>query len=161
MSATAFLVLLISLIAGLSCVLEYKGSREKIEPFIQNAEQYDVLFFGDSHAYSAIYPMELWENYGIASYNLANYNLTIPLSYWVMRNALLYCQPELVVLDFNQVWEQAKLCESSGDVHTGLDGFPLSRMKLEAIYDLMDDPLVTDKNGNLWYIRNYSHLLKI
>ena len=150
LSAVAFLVVLAALVAGLSRVLEYKGSREKITPFLERAEQIDVLFFGDSHAYSGIYPMELWENYGIASYNLANYNLTIPVSYWVMRNALLTCTPELVVLDVNQIWEQDKLCASSSDVHTGLDGFPLSRVKLEAIYDLMDDPLYTDKNGNLY-----------
>lgn len=148
LSAAAFLAVLLPLLAGLSFILEYKGSREKITPFIERAEQVDVLFFGDSHAYSDIYPMELWKNYGIASYNLANYNLTIPVSYWVMRNALLTCSPEMVVLDVNQIWEQAKLCESSSDVHTGLDGFPLSRVKLEAIFDLMDDPLFTDDKGN-------------
>lgn len=148
LAAVVFLVLLLSLFAGLSRVLEHKGSREKITPFLERAEQLDVLFFGDSHAYSGIYPMELWEDYGIASYNLANYNLPIPVSYWVMRNALLTCKPKVVVLDVNQIWEQAKLCESSSDVHTGLDGFPLSRVKLEAIFDLMDDPLITDKNGD-------------
>lgn len=147
LSTIVFLSLLISLIAGLSRIVEYKGSREKIVPFLERAEQFDVLFFGDSHAYSGIYPMELWENYGIASYNLANYDLTIPLSYWVMRNALLHCEPKVVVLDVNQIWEQAKLCASSGNVHTGLDGFPLSRIKLETIFDLMDDPLFTDESG--------------
>lgn len=147
LSAAVFLVLLLSILAGLSRITEYKGSREKIQPFFERAEQLDVLFFGDSHAYSAIYPMELWEDYGIASYNLANYNLPIPVSYWVMRNALLTCQPKVVVLDVNQIWEQAKLCTSSSDVHTGLDGFPLSRTKLEAIFDLMDDPLFTDDKG--------------
>ena len=146
-SSMIFLAALIALLAGFSRVLEHKGSREKITPFLERAEQFDVLFFGDSHAYSAIYPMELWENYGIASYNLANYNLPIPVSYWVMRNALLTCRPKVVVLDVNQIWEQAKLCESSSDIHTGLDGFPLSRVKLETIFDLMDDPLFTDKNG--------------
>jgi len=147
LSAAAFLALLISLFFGLSRILEYKGGREKTMPFFERAEQLDVLFFGDSHAYSGIYPMELWENYGITSYNLANYDLTIPVSYWVMRNALLTCKPKVVVLDVNQIWEQAKLCASSGNVHTGLDGFPLSRVKLEAIFDLMDDPLLTDENG--------------
>ena len=149
-SSIIFLTLLICLIAGISRIVEYKGSREKIQPFFERAEQIDVLFFGDSHAYSGIYPMELWENYGVASYNLANYDLTIPASYWVMRNALLVCQPKVVVLDVNQIWEQAKLCESSGNMHTGLDGFPLSRVKLEAIFDLMDDPLFTDDNGYLY-----------
>ena len=139
LSGIAFLALLMIMLTGISSVMEYKGSREKITPFLERAEQFDVLFFGDSHAYSDIYPMELWENYGIASYNLASYNLTIPVSYWVMRNALLTCRPKVVVLDVNQIWEQAKLCESSGDVHLGLDGFPLTRTKLEAVFDLLDD----------------------
>ena len=150
LSAAVFFAVLFSLLAVTSYVVEYKGSREKLTPFFDQAEQFDVLFFGDSHAYSAIYPMELWENYGIASYNLANYDLTIPVSYWVMRNALLTCQPEMVVLDVNQIWEQEKLCASSGNVHTGLDAFPLTRVKLEAIFDLMDDPLITDESGNLY-----------
>ena len=150
LSSVLFLAALLLLIAGASRLLEYKGGREKIVPFIEHADQIDVLFFGDSHAYSAIYPMELWEDYGIAAYNLANYNLTIPTSYWVMRQALTYCTPKVVVLDVNQIWENTKLCPSSGDVHTGLDGFPLSRLKLEAIFDLMDDPLLTDEKGNLY-----------
>ena len=148
LSGIAFLALLMIMLTGISSVMEYKGSREKITPFLERAEQFDVLFFGDSHAYSDIYPMELWKNYGIASYNLASYNLTIPVSYWVMRNALLTCRPKVVVLDVNQIWEQAKLCESSGDVHLGLDGFPLTRTKLEAVFDLLDDPAATDKEGH-------------
>ena len=150
LSSIVFLMVLLSLITVMSRIVEYKGGREKTMPFFEQAEQFDVLFFGDSHAYSGIYPMELWKNYGIASYNLANYNLTIPASYWVMRNALLTCKPKVVVLDVNQIWEQAKLCESSGDVHSGLDGFPLSHTKLKAIFDLMDDPLFTDENGQLY-----------
>lgn len=148
LSAAAFLVVLLLLLAGLNRIFEYKGSREKLTPFFERAGQLDVLFFGDSHACSALYPMELWADYGIASYNLSNYNLTIPISYWVMRNALRVCQPEVVVLDVNQVWEQAKLCASSSDMHTALDGFPLSRTKLEAIFDLTDDPLFTDDKGH-------------
>ena len=150
LSAALFLAVLTVLLSSLSFVTEYKGGREKVSPFLERAEQTDVLFFGDSHAYSAIYPMELWADYGIAAYNLANYNLPIPASYWVMRNALRTCNPKVVVLDVNQIWEQEKLCESSSDMHTGLDGFPLSRTKLEAIFDLMDDPLVTDNKGNLY-----------
>ena len=150
LSSALFLTMLVLLVVGSSYLLENKGGREKIQPFVKRAEQIDVLFFGDSHAYSAIYPMELWEDYGIAAYNMANYNLTIPSSYWVMRQALTYCTPKVVVLDVNQIWEQAKLGDSSGDLHTGLDGFPLSRLKIEAILDLMDDPYLTDNKGNLY-----------
>ena len=143
----AFLVGLCLLLAGVSRLLEYKGSREKIAPFYRHAVGIDVLFLGDSHACSDIYPLELWRDYGIASYNLASYNLSVPASYWVMRNALLACHPKLIVLDVNQIWLQEKLNESSNDLHTGLDGFPLNLTKLETILDLMDDPQLTDKDG--------------
>ena len=147
LSVAAYLTALLALLAGLSRVLEYKGSREKIAPFLKRAEQIDVLFFGDSHACSDIYPMELWGDYGIASYNLASYNLPLPVSYWVMRNALLSCRPKVIVPDVNQIWKPEKPCASSSDLHTALDGFPLSRTKLAAIADLTDDPLLADKDG--------------
>ena len=150
LSCAVFLTVLVLLIAGASRILEYKGGREKIAPFIERADQIDVLFFGDSHAFGAIYPMELWEDYGIAAYNMANYNLTIPTSYWVMRQALNYCSPKVVVLDVDQIWEHEKLCASSGDVHTGLDGFPLSPLKVEAVFDLMDNPQLMDSNGKYY-----------
>ena len=58
LSSTIFLVLLIFLLSGVCRLVEYKESREKIQPFIDRADQFDVLFFGDSHAYSGIYPMD-------------------------------------------------------------------------------------------------------
>lgn len=143
-----FLALLIAVIASLSLLLERKGSREKIQPFLDRAGQIDVLFLGDSHMYGGIYPMELWQEYGIASYNLASYNNTIPVSYWALRNALEVCRPEVVVMDIDLIWEQIKPSHMSGDMHTALDGFPLSRTKVQAIWDLMDDPLLTDDAGN-------------
>ena len=138
---------LLLLLAGLSRVMEYKGSREKLAPFFARADQIDVLFLGDSHAYSGVYPMELFAAYGITAYNLASYNATLPVSYWMLQNALERCTPKVVVLDVNQIWADAKVPESSADVHTALDAFPLGRVKRAAIEDLLDDPALHDKDG--------------
>ncbi|MBQ9009510.1 MAG: hypothetical protein IJ088_09300 [Clostridia bacterium] len=148
LTGTVFFILLLALLIGFNNLLEFKDSRAKIAPMLKRAGQIDVLFLGDSHAYSDIYPFELWDRYGITAYNLGNYNCTIPLSYWVMRNALDKCSPRVVVVDVNLVWEQLKLPGNSSDVHLSLDGFPLSRTKLDTLFDLMDDPAVTDNNGN-------------
>ena len=145
-----FFLLLFVLLAGFSHLLEYKEGKAKTVPLLERAGQVDVLFLGDSHAYSDIYPFELWDRYGITAYNMANYNCTIPMSYWLLRNALTTCHPKAVVIDVNLVWEPLKLPINSSDAHLGLDGFPLSRTKLDAIFDLMDDPSIIDSNGSAY-----------
>ena len=93
-TGAVFFAVLIALLLGLGRVMEYKGSREKIEPFLQRAQQIDVLFFGDSHAYSDIYPMELWDGYGIAAYNLASYGAN---SQGIDANGTVYVSGQLAI----------------------------------------------------------------
>ena len=147
LESVCFLVLLIGVIALASVVTERKASRIKYQPLLDRPQDYDVLFVGDSHMINGVYPMELWNDYGIASYNLACIGNTLPVSYWTMMNALDYAQPKLVVIGVNDVEYEHKLTGSSSDVHTALDGLPLTRTKIRAIEDLMDDPWITDDYG--------------
>ena len=75
--AIAFCAILVAMIAAASTLLERKESREKLAPFYERAAQTDVLLLGDSHMLSAVYPLELWRDYGITAYNLASYNNTL------------------------------------------------------------------------------------
>ena len=45
--------------------------------FYQQEQDFDVLFLGTSHVLNAVYPMELWRDYGIVSYNMANHSENI------------------------------------------------------------------------------------
>ena len=135
--AVLFCSILVTIIAGASVLLERKESREKLTPFYERAEQTDVLLLGDSHMLSAVYPLELWRDYGITAYNLASYNNTLPVSYWLLRCALDVCTPKAVVVDINYINCFNRLSGSSGDVHTAFDGLPMSRTKLAALDDLM------------------------
>ncbi len=148
LEALAFLALLAAVVAGLSLLTERKESREKLTPFFERAQDVDVLFFGSSHALNAVYPMELWHDYGITAYNFGIYNCTIPVSYWTLRCALETCTPKLVVVDIDDVDVQDKLNGSSADLHTALDGIPLTKTKAQAIEDLMDDPMLMDEEGH-------------
>lgn len=47
----------------------------KNRDFIEHSDSYDVLFFGNSHMANGVFPMELWNDYGIVSYNLAGFGL--------------------------------------------------------------------------------------
>lgn len=128
------------LLTKLSNIMEYKKSYSHYQPFFEKADDFDVLFFGSSHMEEAVFPMELWNDYGITSYNLASSACKIPNSYWVMVNALDYTKPKVVVIDCFAMDEPRKTSYSYGLVHRTLDAFPMSRNKIRAIFDLLDDP---------------------
>ena len=161
LESCAFLVLLGAVLVSVSGLLERKNSRNQFGPFIETAEEYDVLFFGDSRFVNALLPMELWADHGIAGYNLSCYGSTMPVCYWSMMNALDYAQPELVVLAVNGVRKDIKLTGSSADLHTALDFYPLTKTKVQAVWNLMDDPEIMDDDGNRYTDMRVEYLLTI
>ena len=161
LKAIAFFALLAVAIIAVSGILERKESAAKLDPFFERAQEIDVLFLGSSHVLGAVYPQELWRDYGIASYNLGTYNDTVPVSYWTLRSALDVCTPKLVVLDIDGIGYYAKVSENSGDLHTALDSLPLSRTKFEAIEDLLSDPDAYDANGNRYADLKWEFLFPI
>jgi len=148
LESAIFVLLACALLAYAQRVLERKASRSQFGPFLDRPQQYDVLFFGDSRFVNCLFPMELWEDYGIAGYNLSCYGNTMPVNYWSMMNAFDYADPEVVVVAVNGVRKDLKVTGSSSDVHTAFDFLPLSRTKIRAIEDLMDDPSMMDDDGN-------------
>lgn len=159
--SVVFCILLICCVLFASDVLERKASRIKYEPMLERPGEIDVLFVGDSHMINGVYPMELWRDYGIASYNLACIGNTLPVSYWTMMNAFDYAQPKLVVIGINDVEFAHKLTGSSSDAHTALDGLPLTKTKVRAIEDLMDDPWVTDDDGTPYTKLKWEYYFKL
>lgn len=59
----------------------------------------DVIFLGSSHAASSFIPQELYNNYGITSYNLGCEQQNLVTSYFWLKEALRYQKPKAVVLD--------------------------------------------------------------
>lgn len=97
-SLVCFLVLLFFCTHLVSDALMRKDSLVKYNDI--QKDEFDVLFFGTSHMINGIFPMELWEDYGIVSYNCAGHANTLPATYWMLRNVLEEKEkPELVVID--------------------------------------------------------------
>ncbi len=71
---TGAVLLTISIIfVGYKCA--YKIFSDKVGyrhyiPFLKNRTNYDIFFMGSSHMHNGIFPMQLWNDYGITSYNL-------------------------------------------------------------------------------------------
>ena len=146
----AFCALLAVAVAGVSRLVERKESREKMQPFLSRAGEYDVLFLGDSIMNTGVFPMEIWEKYGIAGYNIASYGNTLPITYWALQNALDYAAPKLVVLDVQGVSKSYKVSGNSSDVHTAFDCYPVTKTKIRTMNDLMDDPDAVDDSGTAY-----------
>ena len=75
----------------------------KYRPFLQEDTEYDVLFFGTSHVINGIFPMQLWNDYGITSYNFGGHANSLAMAYWTMVNAVEYHKPKVAVLDLSLI----------------------------------------------------------
>ncbi len=142
-------LLVLSFIMISSPVVMRKDSQTRYTKFYNNnhAVQYDVLFMGTSHVFDAISPMELWRREGIASYNLAGPGMRIPAAYWIIRNALEYSSPGLVVIDCTYLREE-KTNANLSYVNIAFDAIPLSKTKVSAAQDLFDS--LEDRVRIIW-----------
>lgn len=133
-----FLAMVLVSMELLANKMEIKDSEKKYYDFLNTEDEIDVFFLGTSHMIDGILPTILYENYGITSYNLANHGELMPTSYWVLRNALEYHTPKVVVVDLFVVNAEGTYYNKSFS-HGSLDAFPLTPIKIQAIWDLFDD----------------------
>ena len=59
----------------------------------------DVLFLGSSQIMTAISPIQIYEKTGISSYNMGTEQQNMVISYYLLKEALRFQNPEIVVLD--------------------------------------------------------------
>ena len=110
----------------------------KYRPFFEEDTDYDVMFFGTSHVINGVFPMQLWNDYGITSYNFGGHASSLSASYWVMVNATKEKKPKVAVLDVLGSGQQYKSTDLSY-FHVSMDAFPLSFSKLEAVNDVFEE----------------------
>ena len=140
LGVTAALCVLACAFFACTSLLERKDSAEKYGNFFPHATDMDVLFLGTSHVLNSVFPMELWHDYGITSYNLGGHANQIPTSYWVMMNALDYASPKVVVIDCYSLASNLKVFDDFEYVHLSFDAFPISKTKIQAVNDLLFNP---------------------
>lgn len=148
-----FVILLVLAICGTSFVLEDKSIINKNKDFFNQDEDFDVLFFGSSHSELFFNPMILWKQYGIVSYNFGNPEEGIPVSYWLMKNAIEIHKPKVIVFDVSMV-NRGDEFSSESHMHNAMDPFPLSTAKIDAAYDLLDD---TSERLSFLFKIGYNH----
>ena len=159
-SALILCLLIISSLFSVGKVLERKDSSHFLASYFLPEYEYDVLLIGSSHVRSGFFPMELWEDYGIRAYNLGADGATVPMAYWILRNALDYHKPEIVVMDIFDLWTGRAVSDYWGFTHMAFDVFPLSLNKIRMVHDLFRDKTLEDKYGNNLYEKRWDLILK-
>lgn len=137
LGALLALMLLGGLLYAANPILMRKDSRDKYHEFYTYAGDYDVLFFGSSHVYNGVIPIDLWDQHGITSYNMGISGNRMAMSYWALRNALEYSSPKLIVLDCAYL-EDHKASSTKSYNHTLLDDMRHLPTKFSAVMDLFD-----------------------
>ena len=103
-----FMAGVLGMVCFLSNLLERRSAENKYAQFFDEQNDFDVLFLGTSHVVDAVYPLELWNDYGIVSYNFGGHGNQMATNYWVLVNAMDYTTPELVVVDCTCLSSNAK-----------------------------------------------------
>lgn len=94
---------------------------------------YDVVFVGTSLVMCGIYPMEIYEDYGMAAYNLGTVNQSLEASYYLAKDAIEKDHPALVVLDCSRAWHDEETMEPEF-IHDITDTMPyLNRNRIDMI----------------------------
>lgn len=124
-----FFAVLLGGIFGTNWLLRLKASDGcyPVQMFYkQKKNSVDVLCLGSSHTYTNINPAILWDEYGIASYDLAGSNQPFWNTYYYLKEALKYQTPELVVLD---VYRAIETEDYQDDARTAMNTFGLRYSK--------------------------------
>ncbi len=136
MRCLAALSFLLIFALALTFVSDVLRGRDTPVFYTEKKNSLDVLFLGSSHMLNGVSPMELWAEYGMASCNLSENGQLLPVTYYVLMDALDRQNPKLVVLDVYKV-VQDTLFDTKSYLHTSIDCMPMGPAKLQAVYDLL------------------------
>lgn len=100
----------------------------------------DVLFLGSSISATSYIPQELYNRYGITSYNLGSEKQSPVISYFWLKEALRYQQPKVLVLDGYFFFKNNDDILNTNEVciRRALDYMKWSSVKREAIQTICE-----------------------
>ena len=101
--------------------------------YAERANSLDVLFLGNSDMYRDVIPIELWDEYGMASYAYTSPGQRIWTGYYTMLDALQYQKPKVIVFNVDGINKDN--LSSDGINHKSFDNMKMSMAKMQALND--------------------------
>lgn len=139
---SGFIIIFFIAFGKVSYILQHKvHDNDTVGSFYnETGEQMDVLFVGSSHSYRSFSPMALWNQTGIASYNLATPKQSIPCTYYLIKEGIRLQHPKVVVLETYGI-RYIKDYDSKAKLHEVVDNIPLNATKIEMMKDFMSETM--------------------
>lgn len=136
------LLLIIICINIITYVLRDKQNAEYIYPFYEEEQDtIDVIFVGSSHMYRSVYPLEIWNEHGITSWNLGSSEQSIAASYYLVKESIDKQHPKVVVMEMYMSFVDSKYY-SYARIHQIADNMPMSLNKVQMVNDLIPVRLI-------------------
>ncbi|MCI9336809.1 MAG: hypothetical protein HFH93_04565 [Lachnospiraceae bacterium] len=140
--AILFCVIAVLLYRHLYKVLSWKDTggdyRSAMDTFYSLEENVvDVAFLGSSHCYSSIITAELWEQYGMAAYNLSISGQDMASSYYCMKELLKTQKPAVICLEM--YYSSLEGYQVKGNLYRNLLGYRFSDNFAKAVDSIAED----------------------
>lgn len=105
-SAILFCTIVCSLLVRVTDIFENKSTDALSKEYNSyDNDIFDVIFLGSSVMLNDVYPLQLYDEYGIASYNLGCGSQSVASSYYLAQIAIEEQHPDLIVFDCNMCQE--------------------------------------------------------
>lgn len=140
-SIKVIMLLLLISISYMVChhVLIGKNGMGRIHSFYQEEpDSLDAVFIGSSHLYLSVFPLQLWEDYGIKSSVIGGDGMGVPLEYYCVREAIRKQHPDVIVVDLYKAFSEAEI-ENISYTHNLVNGWPYSLNMSEMVQDLIPE----------------------
>ena len=119
LKSVIFLTILLLILIILSKIVEPKNNTKKAgitkgrmrqtAILAEPENTIDVIFAGDSEAYTSYIPLEAWNQYGFTSYVCGSPGQKLPSVMMILYEALQKQQPKIVMLETNTIYKRAPL----------------------------------------------------
>ena len=107
------------------------------EEYYEETTPHDVLMVGDCEVYESFSPVDLWRDFGITSYIRGSAQQLVWQSYYLLKDALKYETPKVVVFNVQALMHAEPQKEEYNRMT--LDGMRWSGVKLDAVRASMLD----------------------
>ena len=106
----------------------------KIDGFYNSPKnEYEVMFFGSSHAYCSFNPLVIWKETGVRSYVFATQQQPVWATYYYMKDAFRRQKPDIAVFDVLMLSENREYYDD-GVNYTFCDNMPFSIDKVRLAF---------------------------
>lgn len=135
-----FIIALAAVLVSLnSCLMLIQEDNLCPRYFRYPKDTFDLVFLGASQVLYGIYPLELYGEYGMASYSLSTGNQSLEASYYLAREAIRRDHPRLIVLDCSRACQDEEEMKPQY-VHYLTDTMPcLSANRFDMVRNLVPE----------------------